>query len=207
MGYSTRIHHPGGGSDCESSRLNLRSETDKYIKERIRKYGIEFEEELAKEHGFCGINHFASMQRVYINSKYGFWYENGVVAGCERPPERPENVPLNYEFTASWGNYNELLFLGWSDPQYTDYALMMKGETDMINLFREPIDVPFTIREHGDGKIQVWRGNNVLRPSTLGWEKSIHADHDFMFFNNIKDAKKAIEKRILREKIVNTYTV
>ena len=62
-------------------------------------------------------------------------------------------------------------------------------------------DVSVTIRENELGQFQVWKDNQVLRPSGLKWMPHYQADHDFMWVNSKKKAV-SIAKEALRK-----YTV
>jgi hypothetical protein len=49
------------------------------------------------------------------------------------------------------------------------------------------------IKEFRNGKCQIWKGNKVLRPKFFEWLGKHQAQHDFMFFDSIEDAKQAIK--------------
>lgn len=65
------------------------------------------------------------------------------------------------------------------------------------------------IRKNGLGEFQVWKGNEVLRPRALVWESDYQSKHNFMFFDSLDEAEKAMEQILLKEnqEIVRTYNI
>lgn len=51
---------------------------------------------------------------------------------------------------------------------------------------------PIVIKEYKNGKFQVWKENEVLRPCTLEWEGAYQAKHQFMYYRSLKAARKAV---------------
>lgn len=60
------------------------------------------------------------------------------------------------------------------------------------------------IREYANGKFQVWRDDEVLRPKVLEFEGGYQSKHDFMFFDSLTEARLSAIMALRKEEQNNT---
>ena len=63
------------------------------------------------------------------------------------------------------------------------------------------------IREYENGKYQVWRQNEVLRPGKLEWYNAYHSQHEFMFYYEKDSAEYEIKQVLAKENCVKVHEV